>query len=310
MKQPLVSIVMPVYSRENLVPRAVESVLAQTYSNWEFLVVDDGSNDGTRRVLEGYGERLKITTQANAGAYAARNLALEQAQGELIAFIDSDDAWYPQRLECQIPLLEKPACGLVYGNAALVEYRSGTACALPQTFFDLFPPYRGRSLKTLRQANCIPQSSVLVRRECFEKLGGFSMTSPTGADYAKWVQIARHCEVDYVAECVIEYAFHPGNISRGAVQSYFAPVKLFEELIDPAADPSAQEEMRRFALYFEWNLSLALMRQAMIRMYQAMTRRVGTLPPPSWLRHLDWLMGYLGDKLERRLRRSRRDWKK
>src|SRR2546430_1228645 len=117
MPEPLVSVILPVYNREKSVARAVESVLAQTYRPLELIVVDDGSTDGTRGVLEQFGGRIALLRQPNAGAYSARNLGLRHARGELVAFIDSDDIWLPHRLSAQVPLMRRPDVGLVFGDA-------------------------------------------------------------------------------------------------------------------------------------------------------------------------------------------------
>ena len=93
--QPLVTAILPVFNRETSVARAIESVLGQTYPRVELIVVDDGSTDATPNLLARYADRATILTQQNGGAYKARNLALRHARGELVAFIDSDDAWLP-----------------------------------------------------------------------------------------------------------------------------------------------------------------------------------------------------------------------
>ena len=94
---PKVSVIMPVYNRERCVSKAVESVFAQTYKDYEFIVIDDGSTDGTAALLAAHGDRLQVITQPNRGAYAARNAGLKRVRGEYVAFLDSDDAWRPGR---------------------------------------------------------------------------------------------------------------------------------------------------------------------------------------------------------------------
>src|SRR5687767_6466592 len=113
---PLVSVILPVYNRAGWVARAVESVFSQTYRHVELLVIDDGSTDNTREVLENFGPRLTILKQSHAGAEAARNLGLKEARGEFVAFIDSDDVWFAHRLSSQLPLFDSAEVGLVCGN--------------------------------------------------------------------------------------------------------------------------------------------------------------------------------------------------
>src|SRR6187455_3206898 len=102
---PLVTAILPVHDRAACVARAIESVLGQTYRNIELVVVDDGSTDETAAVVSRYRGAATILRQDNAGAYAARNLALRHARGELVAFIDSDDAWLPDKIARQVPLM-------------------------------------------------------------------------------------------------------------------------------------------------------------------------------------------------------------
>lgn len=293
MNDTLVSVIMPVYNRAAFVARAIDSVLAQTYPHWELLVVDDGSTDGTRRVLEGYGERLTVLAQANAGPYPARNVALRHARGDLVAFIDSDDVWYPHRLECQLPLLQRPEVALVFGDGALVDYGAATPRRLTRTYFTDLPPSRGRAFAQLTRRNFIPQSSVLVRRVCFEELGGFSLACRTGADYAKWLQIAMRYEIDYVPTCVFEYGIHAENFSEEPLRAVFAPVRLFDELIDCASDASMRRELRHLILDFQVRVAVAMVKTGLKRIFQTLFRPSGAVALAGVWRRLAWVAGSL-----------------
>src|ERR1051326_7858600 len=104
---PSVSVVLPVYNREHSISRAVRSVLDQTYRDVELIVVDDGSTDGTREVVRQFAPHLTLIEHEHAGASAARNRGIAHARGELIAFIDSDDAWLSEKLALQVPLMTR-----------------------------------------------------------------------------------------------------------------------------------------------------------------------------------------------------------
>src|SRR3989442_14019844 len=117
---PLVSVILAVHNREGSVARAIASVLAQTYGHVELIVVDDGSTDGTRAVVERSGVQITLIAQAHAGVYAARNRGLRHARGVLVAFIDSDDAWLSDKLAVQVPLMRRLEVGLVFGDAVHV----------------------------------------------------------------------------------------------------------------------------------------------------------------------------------------------
>jgi len=104
---PLVSAIIPTYNRAHVICDAVESILAQTYREIEVIVVDDGSKDDTLPRLKQYGDRIRVVSQANAGPAAARNRGIAVAQGELIAFLDSDDLWLSTKIERQVALLQR-----------------------------------------------------------------------------------------------------------------------------------------------------------------------------------------------------------
>jgi len=123
--QPLVSIVIPTYNRERHLPQCLRSVLAQTYSHFEVLVIDDGSTDGTGELLETFqarDSRIRYFSQANGGVSSARNVGIRAAQGELIALLDSDDAWLPWKLEAQVAALQAlPEAGMIWTDMAAIN---------------------------------------------------------------------------------------------------------------------------------------------------------------------------------------------
>ena len=126
MNRPTVSVVIPTYNRAALLPRALESVIAQTFLDWEIVLVDDGSTDETESVAADYANRLGSRfihlRQDNAGSSAARNRGIDAARGEFIAFLDSDDEYLPRKLERQIRLFELcPELGLVYSDYAFID---------------------------------------------------------------------------------------------------------------------------------------------------------------------------------------------
>ena len=105
-RAPRVSVVIPSFNRAGMIEEAIGSVLAQTYENFELIVIDDGSTDNTPLVLENYGNRVLSYRQRNGGVSAARNKGIESATGSLIAFLDSDDLWLPEKLACQVDFFD------------------------------------------------------------------------------------------------------------------------------------------------------------------------------------------------------------
>ena len=121
---PLVSIIIPTYNREKIIGRAIDSVFAQTWQNFEIIVLDDGSQDNTKAVVEAYGPKVKYFYQGNKGIAGARNGGMRHAGGDYLAFLDSDDYWLPAKLEKQMALFgEHPEYGMIAGIATKPEYR-------------------------------------------------------------------------------------------------------------------------------------------------------------------------------------------
>ena len=104
-----ISIVIPTYNRVDFLPKAIQSVLNQTYRNWEMIIVDDGSTDNTEEIVKGYKEsRIQyIVHKYNLGLSAARNTGIKKSRGEYIAFLDSDDEWFPEKISCQMNIFQK-----------------------------------------------------------------------------------------------------------------------------------------------------------------------------------------------------------
>jgi glycosyltransferase involved in cell wall biosynthesis len=177
MRDPLVSVVIPTYNRAGLISETIDNVLGQSYPNLELIVVDDGSTDQTQSVLRRYGNRLRIVTQDNAGASAARNRGAAMARGEILAFQDSDDLWKTTKLERQVALLREfglsvPCC-LCNTTMRLADGKEFTS-------FDvsLIHPKQGDGLwinapEVLANRFVLFNQAAAIRRDTFEKLGGF-----------------------------------------------------------------------------------------------------------------------------------------
>ncbi len=238
--EPLVSAILPVFNRETSVARAVESVLAQTYRHTELIIVDDGSTDATADILAGYADRATILNQRNGGAYKARNLALRHATGDLVAFIDSDDSWLPEKLARQVPLMRRPEVGLVFGDVRILRRPVDRSEPIGRTAFQINPPHRGRVAEAFVRANFVPTSTVLVRRACLQRWGGFSEESRLSADYLAWFRIALEHELDYVPRPVANYTLHEEGISFDLGRSLAARIALFRSERERPHDPEAR----------------------------------------------------------------------
>jgi len=210
MKTIKVSIIIPTYNCSSLLERAIKSVLAQTYENWELIIVDDGSTDGTKDLVANFRKiepRIKYIWQNNSGAPARpRNTGIKSASGEYIAFLDHDDEWLPNKLEKQVALLENsPEIAFVSCNVIVVSPKRSELISSPK--------YKGENfLKKMLEKNLIlTASSVVVRREIFDKVGLFDETLKFADDWDMWVRIALKYKFDYIDEPLVKYFWHGKN---------------------------------------------------------------------------------------------------
>jgi glycosyltransferase involved in cell wall biosynthesis len=258
--EPLVSVILVVRDRAWCVRRAIESVLAQSYRNIELIVVDDGSVDGTGEVIRSFGGRIRFFPRDREGPYEARNFALEQARGELIAFIDSDDSWRRGKLAAQVPLMRRPEVGLVFGDTLHVTEPRDGAPRTGRTSFGVSPPSRGPAAHRLVWSNFVPTCTVLVRRSCLDEIGGFRVSSRIAADYPAWFRIALNHDVDHVDEVVADYTVHPRGISFDLGRSLAARIGLFAAELERETEERARKLIRRLLFNLSLHLGLAVLR--------------------------------------------------
>ena len=299
----LVSVIMAVHNREASVARAINSVLAQTYRNLELIVVDDGSTDRTPEVIERFGPPVKMITQMHAGVYVARNRALRYARGELIAFIDSDDAWMPDKLALQVPLMRRPDVGLVFGDAIHVTAPEDGAPHTGLTSFRVAPPKRGRAVDHFASCNFVPTCTVLVRRSCLEEIGGFSEANKVSADYVAWFRIALRHDLDFVERPLIEYTVHADGLSFDLGRSLKARIDLFSAELAQATDPATRQLLRRLLFNLSLSLALAVLRGRASNISHPWRLARTTASKVARLHAAPWTAAFAIDQLSMRTRR-------
>ncbi len=202
-----VSVVIPTYQHAGFVCDAIDSVLSQTYQDYELIVVDDGSTDGTMEIVAKYGNQIAYLYQNNKGSAAARNTGIRAATGEYVAFLDADDVWMPNKLELEVAFLDThPSVGMLYSNYGYF----GDRLAPAGTGFDRWPPVSGHVLKEIFLSNPISSSAVLIRKSCFEKVGCFD-ESIFAEDTDMWLRLAARFEMDYLRTPLAKYRFHQEN---------------------------------------------------------------------------------------------------
>lgn len=213
MSQPLVSVIIPNYNYARFLPQAVDSVLQQTYSRVEVIVVDDGSQDDSAAVLAAYGDRIRFFRQENSGVTVARNRGAFAAAGEYLAFLDADDYWLPTKLERQMELYRRdPELGLTHCGVEEFDNEVRQGC-LPARRLDGMEGWVARELLLFERAVILGGGSGLIMpRALFEEVGGFDQRLSTSADWELFYRLALRRRVGFVAEPLVRYRIHGANM--------------------------------------------------------------------------------------------------
>jgi glycosyltransferase involved in cell wall biosynthesis len=238
MAEELVSVLIPTYNRAYCLARAINSALGQTYPRVEVLVVDDGSTDNTRKLVEsayGRDDRVRYLYQPNAGVSAARNHGLRAARGDYVAFLDSDDVWLPWKLQAQVACLKRlPAAGMIWSDMEAVDpdgnvhaprylrtmYDAYRLFRTEDLFRESYPVaevvpglggaagarvYTGTIYAQMFAGNLVHTSTVLLRRERLEKVKAFREDFLSGEDYDFHFRTCREGPVAFLDLATIQY---------------------------------------------------------------------------------------------------------
>lgn len=238
---PTVSVIIPTYNRAKLLGRAIQSVLAQTYQDFELIIVDDASTDDTESLVKSFNsEKVKyIRHQKNKGTSAGRNTGIRSAKGDYIALQDSDDEWMPEKLEKQMRAFATapPEVGVVYTGFYMIA--NNKKKYLPSASIT---PKDGNIFSSIIKGEYLvsPQTMV-VKRECFEKYGLFDEHFPAMEDWEMSLRLSKHCHFKYIDEPLLQYYIQPDSMSRNKsamiksykmiLERYFEDVKQDKRLL-------------------------------------------------------------------------------
>ncbi len=205
-----VSVIVPTYNTIAYLPAAIESILKQTFEEFEILLVNDGSTDHTAQWAKTLTDpRIRYIEQNNQGLSAARNTGLALAQGRYIALLDADDLWESTKLEKQVALLDaNPDIGMVHSWVWFMDGQGRSTGRIWKTQAE------GMALSRLLHRNDVAVLSVLVRRECFDKVGGFDPTLRSLEDWDLWLRLVVEHSIAVIKEPLAYYRQLPGSMSR------------------------------------------------------------------------------------------------
>jgi glycosyltransferase involved in cell wall biosynthesis len=239
----MITVVIPVRNREHLIVRAIESVVAQTLTVDEIIVVDDASTDRTVEVVGELAKSLSnltlVSLKENVGAARARNIAIEIANGDLIAFLDSDDVWYVDKLSKQVVEFD--------ANKNVVAVFCGMVAVNPGTGnrYHIVPGPRA-TLNGLYHSNFLmTMSCALISKRALVDIGGFDESLPTCEDWDLFIRLAEIGKISVVQEELVEYLVHGGpRLSRDKLSVLVGHDALFEKIYRRIPNPRLKRKAR------------------------------------------------------------------
>ena len=272
----LVTLVTPTYNQARFVAETLDSVLAQTHSALEFLVVDDGSTDGTGQVLDRYAGRLQLRRQENQGQSRTLNQAWAGARGRYLGYLSSDDVLLPTAVERMVEVLDSnPDVVCAFPNSDLIDLNSRLLRRAVCRPFDLE--------SAVIQQECHIGPGAIFRREAFESVGGWRTDLRLAPDREFWIRLASLGRFHFVSDCLAQYRTHPAATSFSAASETVSQeyVRVLDEFFRRGHVPPGLKA-RRDEAYAQASLLLA--RNAIwrgeIRLARTHFRRAAELHPP------------------------------
>lgn len=252
MTEPSISVIIPAYNAAEFMGETLDSVFGQTFTNFEVIVINDGSpdTDQLEQVLQRYPSNLRYIKQENQGAAAARNTGLRAARGEFVAFLDADDTWLPLFLEKQIALLKGSDVDLVFADALL----SGDPLLDGRTFMELNPPRGEVTTENLLALKVtVLTSTVLARKGPIIDVGLFDVSIRRGHDFDLWFRLAKAgARFAYTREVLAHHRIVESGLSGSTISQLKRTLSVLEAIKARANLTTAEEAA------LQWNLNRTL----------------------------------------------------
>ncbi len=283
---PTVSVIMPVYNGEKYIRQAIDSVLSQSYKDWELIVVDDGSTDKTSKILESYHDpRISCLHQSNQGLSSARNAGISKVRGEYVAFLDADDEWEPAFLECCVMELDRnETLAGVYTRNSFIDSRGQI---LPRLGGAMVPcaGFRARIL----EGGFFPQHAAVVRSSVVHDVGMFDAGLTSAEDWDFWIRMSKNHQLLAIPLPLARYRSYPGSMSTNAPRMHANCIAVVTKHFGPPTGlPSLWHDEKRRAFGFAYrcgafrffqqrqpDVAWELLHQA-ITVYPALLNRIDT----------------------------------
>ena len=217
--KPLVTVIIPCFNSELFIQDCVESVLQQTYENIEIILIDDGSTDGSLSKIEEFSTKIMILKKENQGAASARNLGIRNSNGSYIAFLDSDDVWYPEKIEKQLQLMTEKHLDLVYCGGESFGHFGLSTIYTPEFSGDCYMKFLEFPTRAIIVLGC---STAMIRKSILEFSGDFdSEFSGAAEDWDFFRRFCKYGKVDFLKESLVKYRLHDRNVSTRGIEDFY-----------------------------------------------------------------------------------------
>lgn len=243
---PTITAIIPTYNRANYICEAIDSVLAQSHPLDEIIVIDDGSTDNTRELLDSYGNRIEYFSQCNRGPGAARNYGMRVAKGDFLAFLDSDDVWVPDKTRIQLQMFNNfPDLDIVFGDMAnFSQDRDNNVPEIKNRQIHDYCAAHSSHIEHILDClvidNIIPTPTVIIRKSCISKIGFFDDRFTIAEDFDYWLRAARCCRFGFTNAVLIKRRRHGNNLVNNWPNRMISRIEVLERFRKDYHDLSPQ----------------------------------------------------------------------
>ena len=246
---PKVSVVIPAYNAARFIRQTLDSAAAQTFRDFEIIVVDDGSQDETAQIAQAFDDSIRLIQKPNGGVSSARNVGMQAARGEYVAFLDADDLWEKSKLEQQVALLdENPSVGLCYAATERVDETGAVVTRIAANAFDDYTT-------ALLLYSCIVSgscSSAMMRRELFERAGGFDANFKNYEDWEYWLRLSLITDFAPLPEFLVKYRVTTGSASGNPRRVEMDMQKILDKFFAAPDLPEKYQKLRAQTYSNNW----------------------------------------------------------